>query len=424
MRNTEQFKGKRITIVGLARSGLACAQLLSELGAEISVTDSQDNATTRANLARLKARDIRAELGKHTRAFIQGRDLIVISPGVDSTSLPVVWAEEISIPVVSEIEVGWQLCPAPIIAVTGTSGKTTVTTLTGRVIEAHGRKAFVCGNIGNPFCGEVSQVRPEDFVSLEISSFQLERIRTFKPKVAVILNISRNHLDRYRDMQEYSDAKKRIFMNQGGSEFLVLNARDQGCAALAAGARSQIVYFSQTEDFNPNQAAVMRVAEILGIRRDTCMRVFGEFRGLEHRMEEVAEINNIRFINDSKATTADSALWALERISCPVILIAGGKHKGIDYRVILDAARAKVKEVILIGEAKEIMRRAFDGILRLDEADSLEGAVKKAYALAQPGDCILLSPMCSSFDMFSNYEERGRVFKEAVLALAAASAPR
>lgn len=417
MRNDDYFKGKRIAVAGFARSGLSAANLLYSLGAWVRVTDNQDTDATRANLKGLASKDIEVELGRHTRGFIEGSDLVVVSPGVSSASPAVTWAEELDIPVVSEIEVAGMLCPATVIAVTGTSGKTTVTTLIGRVIEESGSKVFVCGNIGNPFCGEVSKMKPGDFVSLEISSFQLERTRSFKPKVALILNVSRNHLDRHASMQEYIDAKKMIFRNQDASDFLVLNSQCPETRDMGRAARSKIVYFSGSRESDPNQAAVIAAAGILGIGREACLKVFAGFQGLEHRMEEAAEINGVRFINDSKATTADSTAWALGRIPGPVILIAGGRHKGVDYRMILEAGRGKVKEAVLIGEAKGLIRSALEGEMRTCEAGSLEEAVTKAYALARPGDCILLSPMCSSFDMFANYEERGRAFKEIVSAL-------
>jgi len=439
MINTDCFKNKKVLVVGFARSGLACANLLYELGVDVSITDNKDCDSTRANLLKLKSskinpvrntthtnsnvivsNGIRVELGKHSQGFIKDKDLLVISPGVTNSALPIVWAEQLNIPVISEIELAWMLCPAAIIAVTGSSGKTTVTTLIGEIIEASGKRAFVCGNIGNPFSDEVHKMASQDFVSLETSSFQLERIRNFKPKISVILNFSRNHLDRHRDIQEYLDAKKRIFMNQDDSDFLVLNGRDPILKNLAGETKAKVLFFFESQDLNPNQAAVVTVGSILGIEKNTCLKVFREFKGLEHRFEYVTEINNIKFINDSKSTLVESTIWAIKNISSPVILIAGGKDKGVDYKGILDIAAKRVKEVILIGEAKEKIKKEFNGFLSLDEAYTLEEAVNKAYLKAKPGDSVLLSPMCSSFDMFSNYEERGDRFKKAVLNLAKA----
>ena len=423
MRNIKYFKDKRVTIVGLARSGLACANLLHGLGASVRVTDINDNSQSRSYASSLLSNDIPVELGKHSEAFIKEADLVVISPGVPPDSQPVIWAKAFSRPAISEIEVAGMLCPGQIIAVTGSNGKTTVTTLIGRALDACGKKAFVCGNIGNPFSGEVAKMREGDFAVVEVSSFQLETIREFKPKIALIININPNHLDRYNNMQEYLDAKKRIFMNQDKDDFLVLNAQDACLAGLEKETAAKVLFFSGENSLNPNQSAVLKVGELLGLDRPTILKVLSNFKGLEHRMEDVAEINKVRFINDSKATTADSAIWAINSISSPIVLIAGGRHKGIDYRVIIEAARNKVKHVVLIGEAKERIAACLRGEFPVEMAAGLEEAVNKTYALAKPGDSVLFSPMCSSFDMFRDYEERGRVFKKIVLELSKRNNP-
>jgi len=423
MRNIEYFKNKKVTVVGLARSGLACANLLHSLGARVCVTDIKDNSQTRSYAALLSSRDILVELGSHSEDFIRQADLVVISPGVPGNSQPLAWAREFAKPVISEIEVAGMICPAQIIAVTGANGKTTVTTLIGMILKACGKNVFVCGNIGNPFSAEVGKMREGDFAAVEVSSFQLERIRDFKPKIALIINLTPNHLDRYNNMQEYLAAKKRIFMNQDKNDFLILNALDPLLSGLAPEAASKVIFFAREEGFNPNQCAVLKAGEILGLDRPKMLDVFSKFKGLEHRMEEVAQINKVRFINDSKATTADSAIWAINSISSPVILIAGGRHKGIDYRVIIEAARNKVKQAVLFGEAKDRIAACLDGEFPVEKAVSLEEAVNKAYALAKPGYSVLFSPMCSSFDMFTDYEERGRVFKKIVLDLAGRNNP-
>ena len=418
MRNREYFRNKSVAVVGLARSGLACANLLYGLGARVSVTEAKNDAQARKSAKLLKSRKIELELGGHTQAFIKGRDLVVISPGVPDSALPVVWAEKFGIPVISEIEVGAILCPAPIIAVTGSSGKTTVTMLTGKVLKAAGKKAFVCGNIGNPFTNEVSKIKPSDLAVLEISSFQLEKIRAFKPKIALVTNISKNHLDRYPSMKEYIQAKKRIFLNQDRSDYLVLNKEDKELKKVIRETKAKVVLFQEEPGLNPNQSAVLAVASILAIPKAICLRVFKNFKGLEHRMEEVANIRGVRFVNDSKATTVESAIWALKNIASPVLLIAGGKDKGVDYRALLPAARNKVKEAILIGSSREKIKAAFGKVLAVSQTATLKDAVRSAFLKASPGDCVLLSPMCSSFDMFSDYEHRGRVFRKAVYDLA------
>jgi len=418
MRNSGYFKNKKITIVGLARSGLSCANLLHRLGATLSITDNKDNAQTRGACVGLCSSKISVELGKHSQDFIRQADLIVISPGVPLDSQPIKWAAEFNKPVISEIEVASILCSAQIIAVTGSNGKTTVTTLIGKVLKEAQKKVFVCGNIGNPFCGEVEKMRQGDFVVLEVSSFQLETIKDFKPKVAIILNLTPNHLDRYSNIEEYLDAKKRIFINQDKNDFLILNADDALLNSFENQANSKVIYFTKQEGLNSNQSAVLSVGEVLGFDKGLIFKVFTEFKGIEHRMEELDQIKGVRFINDSKATTADSAIWAIKNINTPIILIAGGRHKGIDYRVILGPARGKVKQAILIGEAKEKIAQELNGEFPLENAISLEDAVNKAYALAKPGYSILFSPMCSSFDMFKDYEDRGRAFKKIVSDLA------
>jgi UDP-N-acetylmuramoylalanine--D-glutamate ligase len=419
MRNSEYFKNKKITIVGLARSGVACANLLHGLGAHLSITDIHDNAQTREASANLCSSDILVELGKHSQDFIKQADLVVISPGVPLNSAPINWAKEFAKPVISEIEVASILCPAEIIAVTGSNGKTTVTTLIGKVLAAAQKNVFVCGNIGNPFCGEVQKMEKGDFAVLEVSSFQLETIKDFKPKIAVILNLTPNHLDRYNNMQEYLDAKQRIVINQDKNDFLVLSAFDPLLKGVASHANSKVIFFTAQEKLNPNQSAILSVGEILGIKRELILDVFSKFTGIAHRMEDLGQIRGIRFINDSKATTADSAIWAIKNIDTPVILIAGGRHKGIDYRVILEPARGKIKQAVLIGEAKEKIAADFNGEIPVENAASLEEAVSKAYVLAKPGYCVLFSPMCSSFDMFKDYEDRGRIFKKIVRELGA-----
>ncbi|MFC1675196.1 UDP-N-acetylmuramoyl-L-alanine--D-glutamate ligase [Candidatus Omnitrophota bacterium] len=414
MKNTERFKNLRVTVVGLARSGLACAGLLQELGAEVCVTEQSDNEITRANKSRLKIKDIRVEIGAHSKGSIEGSELVVVSPGVSDDALPILWADQSGIPVVSEIEIGAALSPAEIIAVTGSNGKTTVTTLLGDSLKRSGRRAFICGNIGNPFCGEVAKMKEGDFVSLEVSSFQLERIRDFKPKISVMLNFSRNHLDRYAGMQEYLSAKKRIFINQDKDDYLVLNQEDASLRQLAEEAGARVVYFSGNKTRNPNQAAVITVSDLLGLDHEAVAEALDEFKGIEHRLEEVREVKGVRFINDSKSTTVNSTIWALKYTPGPIILIAGGKDKGLDYTPIRSYLGKKVKEVVLIGEAAPKIRQALIGAGTIEGAKSMEEAVRIAFKRSEPGGRVLLSPMCSSFDMFKDYEDRGREFKKRV----------
>ncbi|MFC1592455.1 UDP-N-acetylmuramoyl-L-alanine--D-glutamate ligase [Candidatus Omnitrophota bacterium] len=416
MINQDYFRNKEITVIGLGRSGLACANLLSSAGAKVSVTEKEDNLQLR-DYARKLDSSIRRELGGHSKEFIQARDLIVTSPGVEDDSPALVWARQMGIIVISEIECAWALCPASLIAITGTNGKTTTTTLIGKVLEESGRKAFTLGNIGIPFSAQVAGMQSEDFVSLEVSSFQLETIKSFKPAISVILNFSPDHLDRYPDIDAYLTAKSRIFMNQDAADYLVLNYDDVVVRGLARKSNAKVVYFDQKTHFNPNFAAVVAVASILGIDRNLCEDVFGRFPGLPHRLEQVAQFQQREFINDSKATNLDAVAFALKSIHSDVILIAGGKDKGSDYTRIKDLVRSKARSLIVIGEARNKIKQALGASLPVREASGLREAVEFAFQASRPGDCILLSPMCSSFDMFRNYEHRGEVFKKAVYEL-------
>ena len=413
MINQDYFKNKNITVVGLGRSGFACARLLHNIGAQVSVTDKNEDSQV-ISLAQQLPSAISQEIGKHSQEFIRSRDLIVSSPGVEEESRPLIWARQFGIPVISEIECAWMFCPAQVIAITGTNGKTTTTTLVGRILEAAGKKAFILGNIGAPFSSEVSKMQPNDFVSLEVSSFQLETIRRFKPKISVILNFAPDHLDRYSDVSKYLTAKSRIFMNQDESDYLVLNGNDSVLCDLAKKSKAKVVYFNGEGRINPNFAAVKAVATLLGIELNICEDVFHAFAGLPHRLERIAEFRYREFINDSKATNPDATAFALRRISRPVILILGGRNKGFDFSLMQDSICQRTKGLVLIGEAKDKIRQIFKTRLPITEVSNLTEAVESAFYQSQEGDCILFSPMCSSFDMFRDYKHRGEVFKEAV----------
>ena len=411
------YKDRKVVVIGLARSGRAAAHLLQKAGAEVFVTDSSDSDKLRGLAKDLIREGIKVELGAHTIDFIRGKDLAVVSPGVSDKSQAIIWANKLKIPIISEIELAWQNCSAKVIAVTGTNGKTTVTFLIAEVLKASGKKSYTLGNIGTPFSLEVPNLKSEDFVSLEVSSFQLERIVKFKPRVAVILNLTPDHLDRYKDMPGYLSAKKRVFLNQDQNDYLVLNYDDPALRALAKEARARVIFFSSRDNphnLNPNQLAVMAVARALGIAENICGEVFRNFKGVEHRLEQVRVLKDIEFINDSKATNVDSAIWALRNTRRQAIMIAGGRDKNSDYGVIADLIREKVKLLVLIGEAREKIRSALGGVLPIKEVSTLDEAVNLSYAQAEGGDCVLFSPMCASFDMFENYEHRGRVFKKIV----------
>ena len=414
------FKGKKVLVVGLGRSGLSAAKLLKAQGACVSVSEAAQGCGYDAAAAALCQLGIEVELGGHSRRFVEGRDMVVISPGVRPDALPCLWACELGIEMVSEIELGFLCCPATLIAVTGTNGKTTTTTLIAEVLRASGKKAYCLGNIGTPFSQDVLSMKKGDYVSLEVSSFQLEKIKAFHPKVAVVLNITPDHMDRYASMEEYCKAKKRICENQDTRDWLIINGQDQYLEKMSKDLKAQVVFFDRLgfkAEFNQNQLAVLAVAKVLGIEESDVLRVFNAFKGVEHRLEHVAELDGVDFINDSKATNIDSTIWALNNIKKPAVLIAGGRDKGSDFFSLRELVRQKVKSVVLIGEASERIHEAWKEVLPCQKAGELKEAVELAYQNTRPGECVLLSPMCKSFDMFTDYEHRGRVFKEAVACL-------
>ncbi|MBI5873527.1 MAG: UDP-N-acetylmuramoyl-L-alanine--D-glutamate ligase [Candidatus Omnitrophica bacterium] len=410
-------QNKKITVVGLARSGIAAAKFLKSLGAHVSVTEKNRTPALEEAAAKLSDRGIAVELGEHSRSFIDGRDLVVISPGVRPDSEPVVWAQGLGIDVVSEIELAADFCPAPIVAITGTNGKTTTTTLVGEIVRACGKRAHILGNIGTPFSSQVQDIRKEDLVSLEVSSFQLETIKNFHPKVAVILNVTPDHLDRYANVAEYLGVKKRIFMNQDESDYLVLNYGDRFLREIAPQTKAKVIFFNKDAseaEFNQNQMAALAVVKALGLKREACLEVFRDFKGVEHRMEFVRNLGGIEFINDSKATNIDSTIWALKNIKKSAVLIAGGRDKGSDFASIKDLIREKIREVVLVGEASERIARAWKDVLPIEQVKTFPEAVSAAYNKARAGEMVLFSPMCKSFDMFTDYEHRGRTFKDLV----------
>lgn len=414
------FKHKKILVAGLGRSGFAAARLLKKQGARVWASDRQDSVHIQNLALALRKAGVFVETGAHTPEFTDGKDIIVISPGVPSDLPFLKKAKRNRIPVISEIELGFLLCPSPIIAVTGTNGKTTVTTLIGRVLEEAGRRSVVCGNIGNPFTGELDKLDRDSLVVLETSSFQLENISQFRPYIALVLNISPDHLDRYSTFEEYVRAKERIFMNQTSSDFAVLNYRDSIVRGFRDKTKAKTLFFNKNEDargLNDNQRAVLAVGALMAVAEETVFSVFRNFKGLEHRYEYVAEIEGIKFINDSKATNIHSTLYALNSSAQRLILIAGGRDKGQDFQPVRQWLGKKVKYLILIGEGADKIEAVARDCAPVKRAGSLEEAVGFAYSIAERGDLVLLSPMCASFDMFENYEHRGRVFKEAVLSL-------
>lgn len=413
------LEGKKVLVLGLGKSGLASVRFLKKKNAEVWVSEIEDNLFLKNLACQLEKEGIRVEIGRHSQEFMQGKDLIVISPGVSSNLPFLEKVKKEGIPIISEIELGYIFSPSPVIAITGTNGKTTVTTLIGKVLEKAGIPNIVCGNIGNPFTGALdSRINSYMYVVLEVSSFQLENIVSFKPYIAVVLNITPDHLDRYASFEEYIKAKERIFINQDNSDYLILNYRDPVTRGFAKKAKSKVLFFNcKKGNFTENQEVVLKVGSILGIPEETIFSVFREFRGLPHRCEFVAEIRKIIFINDSKATNIHSTRYSLNSFKQKVILIAGGRDKGQDFSCISRWIREKVKHLVLIGEGKEKIEKAVKDLVPIRKFDSLEEAVNYTYYIAKEGDIVILSPMCASFDMFKNYEDRGEIFKKLVLNL-------
>jgi UDP-N-acetylmuramoylalanine--D-glutamate ligase len=404
------LRNKKVTIIGAARSGLAAADLVFKCGGIPKISDSQETASISSNII--------LEKGGHSKVFIQDSDYVVLSPGVSIHSQSVKWAQEKDIEVMGEVELAYRLCPCPIIAVTGSNGKTTTSTLIAEILKKDHRSVSLCGNIGHPFSAQVMNLKKTDIVVLEISSFQLESIIHFKPHIAAWLNFSQNHLDRHKDLNEYFEAKRRIFKNQDQNDFAVLNSTQKEFHDLAKGLKSKVLFFNgsdaPTDITNPNYLAAMTAVKALGISEEISRQVFAEFKGVEHRLELVRTLHGVDYINDSKSTTAEAGRWALERMSKPAIMICGGRDKHIDFSVLKTLVSRKVKHMIAIGEARGLMKNTFSDVVEVETASSFEDAVKAAQKKAKNGEAVVLSPMCASFDMFKDYEHRGQVFKEIV----------
>ena len=445
----DRVVGKNISILGMARSGLALAKTLKELGAKVFVSDLKSENNLKSETKELKRLKIDFETGGHTQKLLQEKDYMVLSPGVPSDIPIIKEAEFLGIPVFSEIEVAYWLCPAEIVAITGSNGKTTTTTLVGEIFKKAGKETSVAGNIGVAFSGVLNQISNTGIVVLEVSSFQLEKIQEFKPKVSAILNLSPDHLDRYPNLESYIQAKFRIFENQDKSDFAVLNYDDSILRKKASEVKAPVLFFSTQAELEEggyikdknlmvklggiekriidvsqigikgphnlsNAVCASLMATALGVKKETIAEVLKEFKGVEHRLEFVAEISGVKFINDSKATNVDSVWYALQSVNAPIILIAGGKDKGGDFSRLTDLVKAKVKLLILIGEAKDKIKKALGNLTETAEAKDLAEAVKLGFNKSQAGDCLLLSPACASFDMFLNFEERGNIFKQEV----------
>lgn len=448
-----ELNGKRVLVVGLGKSGVASALFMKAHGARVTVSDTKSGDELRNEIPVLLDHGITVETGGHGDRTFRGQDLIVVSPGVPVDAPPLVQARSLGESVIGEIELAAQFLPGPIIAITGSNGKTTTTTLTGEIMMAGGFPALVGGNIGTPAISLAERAKPETVIVLEISSFQLETVQTFRPKVAVVLNVTPDHLDRHRTFEIYTDAKARIFENQVPDDYAVLNADDPTCVEMGKRIRAQVFWFSRQREVKrgawvrdgnvvfrdaEGQREILQVSEIplkgahnlenvlaavsagvlMGCAPDKIREAVRNFKAVEHRLEFVATVRGVDYYNDSKATNVDATIKALESFPANIHLILGGKDKGSDYTVLKDLLRQRVKRVYTIGAAATKIESQIvsskTGGPEVVHAETLENAIGKASVAAQPGDIVLLAPACASFDQFKSYEHRGKMFKEIV----------
>lgn len=446
-----ELKNKRVLVVGLGRSGAASAFFLQDRGARVTVSDEKSEAQLQNEIAALLDRGVSIETGRHGERTFRDQDLIVVSPGVPADQPQLQQARALGIPVIGEVELAFRFLQGKVIAITGSNGKTTTTTLVGEILAAAGKRTLVGGNIGTPVISLAAKSTTDTLSVLEISSFQLETIEQFHPWIAAILNITPDHLDRHHTLQAYVEAKARIFENQTREDWAVINADDPTCASLKKGKASLYrfsrklelatgvclkgdqVVFRVEGDETPvlsrsdiplqgahnleNVLAAVNIAMLAGCEPERIRKAVSEFRAVEHRLELVANINGVVFYNDSKATNVDATIKALESFPGNIHLILGGKDKGSDYSVLVSLLRERAKAAYVIGAAAEKIASQIHSAAPLVRSGTLERAVHQAFEAAQPGDVVLLAPACASFDQFDNYEHRGRVFKELVLSL-------
>jgi UDP-N-acetylmuramoylalanine--D-glutamate ligase len=443
--------GRRVTVFGLAKSGVAAARLLRAVGADVVGTDAKPVAALGREVAGLAELGVRLVTGPgDPMAAFADADLVVVSPGVPLDAHPLTTLRARQVPIIGELELGWRATEADTIAITGTNGKTTTTALTGSVLTLQPRPVLVAGNIGTPLAAHALAFPADGLVVCEVSSFQLETTEHFQPRVAVVLNLSPDHLDRHGTLEAYADAKARIFANQTSADCAVLNADDEATRALASRTSAPVVWFSRrrelshgvfvrdgriaaklnghVEDICPlseiflrgqhnveNVLAATACALWTGVSPAAIRAAVGRFRGVAHRIEWVRDLAGVKYYNDSKGTNVDSTLRALESFAEPIVLIAGGKGKGQAWGPLAAAARGRVAHAVLIGEdAAKIGAALTDAGVPVTFSRSLQDAVDRARALATPGSIVLLSPACASFDMFDNFEHRGDAFKKTV----------
>lgn len=445
------FQGQKILIIGMAKSGMAAAKVLAKLGAHVVIADQKGADELQENIQQLRSWAVAAHPGGYPEITKEAFDLVVTSPGVPANAEPLQKALAQGIPIWSEMELAYRLAQGSMVAITGTNGKTTTTALVGQMFQDAGRPVVVGGNIGEPLVEKALETTADHVLVAEVSSFQLEWVHRFHPRVAVITNITPDHLDRHGTLENYAQVKARIFANQTGQDFTILNYDDPLLRQLAEKCPGQVLFFSRRHSLEEgitseqNQIVVKHkgkvypvcsVAELkipgahnlenamaavgagwaMGLTPQELHYTLRTFPGVPHRLERVAEIDGVTYINDSKGTNPDAAIKALEAFDRPLVLIAGGSSKGSDFGELARKIKERVKYLVVLGQTAEEISKAvqavgFTAVLR---AGSLQEAVELARKAAEPGDIVLLSPACASFDMFRNYEHRGEVFKEIV----------
>jgi len=453
-----ELKNKRVLVVGLGKSGKSAALFLRDHGAKVTVSDTRSAESLTGEIPALLDAGIMVETGGHGLLTFRRQDLIVVSPGVPCDTPELKQVRAFGLPIIGELELASRFLQGQIVAITGSNGKTTTTALLGKIFADSGLPTLVGGNIGTPVIDLIAQSTPQTVSVLEVSSFQLETVDQFRPHIAVVLNITQDHLDRHGTFENYAAMKARITSQQTPDDFFVLNAEDKPTQMLAAKTKAQVFWFSgrrtikqgafvhgESIVFLPREGAkpepVMPLAEIPlkgahnvenvlaavcaarlgGVSAKSIRASVAGFKAVEHRLEFVATVRGVAFFNDSKATNVDATKKALEAFPGGVHLILGGKDKNSDYTELADLLRARVKTVYTIGSAAEKIERHLAGVVKIVSAGTLDAAVRQAAQLAVAGDVVLLAPACSSFDQFTSYEHRGRVFKELVQGLASGS---
>ncbi len=449
-----EVKGKRVAVVGLGTSGKALARWLMQRGARVSVSESKPEAEFTGWLRENGRGLVGTEFGGNTEAFIRKSEIVAVSPGIPLSIGPLAASARAGIPVVGELELVLADCPARVVAITGTNGKTTTASLLGHVLRAGGVRSSVAGNIGIPASEAVGRATAGHVLVLEVSSFQLDTAPSFRPSVGILLNITPDHLDRYRSFEEYARAKEAVFSNQRDDDTAILNRADPRAGALAPSLKGRVRWFNAAGDEQDgmgtsggwltrtqdgkrerimpasqvslpgphnleNALAACEAAAQLGVDSRSLADGLRSFPGVEHRLEPAGGIGQVQFVNDSKATNAEALAKALQSFTDPVVLIAGGRDKNLEFGNLKPLVAGRVKEAVLIGEAAEKLESAWQGAVSMRRAAGLEEAVGKAYEAARPKGIVLLSPGCASYDMFRDFEDRGRQFRTAVSRLMA-----